>query len=144
MSHALESPAVSARARAAQPGVPVAAARAGGDADLAAQAVPGHGVPSHDPDPAAQHAITPEHAHEEARSVYTGAGALAGAALGTAVAGPVGVVVGGTLGAVAGALGGAATGAVAQDHSGPPAPEAQTPGGTAPRPAAGHPMPARG
>lgn len=85
------------------------------DEDLAAQARPGHGVPSQDPDPAAQTALRPEEAEREAKSVLTGGaamgGAAVGAAIGVAVGGPVGVVVGGTLGAVAGALGGAAAGA---------------------------------
>jgi pimeloyl-ACP methyl ester carboxylesterase len=85
------------------------------DPDLAEQAVPGHGVPSQDPDPAAQQLLAPEEAEREGRSVLVGggmaAGAAAGAALGVMVAGPVGVMAGVTLGAVAGALGGAAAGA---------------------------------
>ena len=84
------------------------------DEDLAEQANPGHGIPSQDPDPAAQVALQPEEAEREARSVMAGGGIVGGAALGAgigvAVAGPVGVLVGGTLGAVAGALGGAAAG----------------------------------
>lgn len=84
------------------------------DKDLAEQARPGHGVPSQDPDPAAQIALEPEEAEREAQSVMTGGGMVGGAAIGAGigvvVAGPVGVVVGGTLGAVAGALGGAAAG----------------------------------
>jgi hypothetical protein len=84
------------------------------DADLAEQAVPGHGVPSQDPDLAAQAAIKPDEAEREAKSVLAGGGAVGGAAvgatIGVVVAGPVGVVVGGTLGAVAGALGGGAAG----------------------------------
>ncbi|RYF47483.1 MAG: bacteriocin [Comamonadaceae bacterium] len=84
------------------------------DADLAAQAVPGHGVPSQDPDPAAQHALTDSESRRESKSALMGggvmAGAAAGAAVGVAVAGPVGVFVGGTAGAIAGALGGAAVG----------------------------------
>jgi pimeloyl-ACP methyl ester carboxylesterase len=91
---------------------PSAAAR---DEDLAEQARPGHGIPSQDPDPAAQVALEPEEAEREAKSVMTGGGVVGGAAIGAtigvAVGGPVGVVVGGTLGAVAGALGGAAAGA---------------------------------
>jgi non-heme chloroperoxidase len=86
------------------------------DADLAEQARPGHGVPSQDPDPAAQMPLEPEEAEREARSVLTGGavvgGAAIGATVGVVVGGPVGVVVGGTLGAVAGALGGAAAGTV--------------------------------
>jgi hypothetical protein len=84
------------------------------DEDLAEQARPGHGVPSQDPNPAAQMALEPEEAEREAKSVMTGGavvgGAAIGAAIGVAVGGPVGVVVGGTLGAVAGALGGGAAG----------------------------------
>ena len=82
------------------------------DEDLAEQARPGHGIPSQDPNPAAQMPLEPEEAKREANSVLTGggmvAGAATGAAIGSVVAGPVGVVVGGTVGAVAGALGGAA------------------------------------
>lgn len=84
------------------------------DEDLAEQARPGHGVPSQDPNPAAQVALEPEEADREAKSVLTGGAAVGGAAIGAAigvvVGGPVGVVVGGALGAVAGALGGAAAG----------------------------------
>jgi predicted lipid-binding transport protein (Tim44 family) len=84
------------------------------DEDLAEQALPGHGVPSQDPDPAAQVPLTPREAEREANSVLTGGGMVGGAAIGATigvvVGGPVGVVVGGTLGAVAGALGGAAAG----------------------------------
>jgi hypothetical protein len=84
------------------------------DEDLAKQARPGHGVPSQDPNPAAQIALGPEEAEREAKSVLAGGGAVGGAAIGATigvvVAGPVGVVVGGTLGAVAGALGAAAAG----------------------------------
>lgn len=87
------------------------------DEDLAEQALPGHGVPSQDPDPAAQIALEPQEAEREAQSVLMGggmvAGAAAGATIGVMVAGPVGVVVGATLGAVAGALGGAAAGTMA-------------------------------
>lgn len=81
------------------------------DEDLAKQARPGHGIPSQDPDPAAQVALNPAEAQREVNSVMTGAGlvagAAAGAAIGVAAAGPVGVVVGVALGAVVGALGGA-------------------------------------
>lgn len=87
------------------------------DEDLAEQALPGHGIPSQDPNPAAQILLEPQDAEREANSVLMGggmvAGAATGAAIGVAVAGPVGVVVGATLGAVAGALGGAAAGATA-------------------------------
>jgi pimeloyl-ACP methyl ester carboxylesterase len=82
------------------------------DEDLAEQARPGHGIPSQDPNGAAQLAMEPEEAQREAHSVLTGggmvAGAATGAAIGIAVGGPVGVVVGAAVGAVAGALGGAA------------------------------------
>lgn len=85
------------------------------DEDLREQAKPGHGIPSQDPDPAAQNPLNAQEAAREADSVMVGggavAGAAAGAAIGIAVGGPVGVVVGTTLGAVAGALGGAAAGA---------------------------------
>lgn len=85
------------------------------DEDLADQARPGHGVPSQDPNPAAQFALQPGEAEREAKSVLAAGGAVGGAALGAtigvALGGPVGVVVGGALGAVAGALGGAASGA---------------------------------
>jgi len=84
------------------------------DADLAEQAIPGHGIPSQDPDPAAQTMLAPEDAKREANSALTGGGTLAGvaagAAIGVAVAGPVGVLAGAAIGAVAGALGGAAAG----------------------------------
>jgi phage tail tape-measure protein len=77
--------------------------------------VPGHGVPSQDPEAAAQLFLSPEDADREARSTLVGggvvAGLAAGAAIGVAVAGPVGVVVGATLGAVVGAVGGEAAGA---------------------------------
>lgn len=84
------------------------------DEDLAEQANPGHGIPSQDPDPAAQSPLEPGEADREANSVLAGGGVLVGAAtgaaIGTVIAGPVGAVVGGTVGAVAGALGGAAAG----------------------------------
>jgi pimeloyl-ACP methyl ester carboxylesterase len=83
------------------------------DDDLAALALPGHGIPSQDPDPAAQMALAPQDAQREASSVLMGGGVVVGmatgAAIGVAVAGPLGVVVGATLGGVAGALGLAAT-----------------------------------
>ena len=82
------------------------------DKDLAEQARPGHGIPSQDPDPAAQDLLDPEEAKREAQSVLAAGGVLAGAATGAAigvvVGGPVGVVVGASVGAVAGALGSAA------------------------------------
>ena len=84
------------------------------DEDLAEQARPGHGIPSQDPDPAAQIPLNTQEAEREADSVLIGggvvAGATTGAAIGVMVAGPVGVVVGAALGTVAGALGGAAVG----------------------------------
>ena len=87
------------------------------DEDLAEQARPGHGIPSQDPDPAAQIPLGRQEAEREARSVLVGggvvAGAATGAAIGVVVGGPVGVVVGATLGAVAGALGGQAAGTTA-------------------------------
>ena len=88
------------------------------DEDLAEQALPGHGIPSQDPDAAAQKALDPHDADREAKSVFVGgglvAGAATGAAIGVAVAGPVGIVVGATVGAVAGALGGKAAGDTAK------------------------------
>jgi len=85
------------------------------DEDLAEQARPGHGIPSQDPNPAAQISQEPQDEQREVESVLTGGGVVAGvatgAAIGVAVAGPVGVMVGAALGAVAGALGGAAAGA---------------------------------
>lgn len=84
------------------------------DEDLTDQAHPGHGVPSQDPDSAAQFPLGPQEAEREAHSALMGGGLVAGmatgAAIGVSVAGPVGVVVGATVGAVAGALGGAAAG----------------------------------
>jgi pimeloyl-ACP methyl ester carboxylesterase len=94
------------------------------DEDLAEQAVPGHGVPSQDTDPAAQVALDPEEAKRESKSVLVGGGTVAGiatgAAIGVAVAGPVGVLVGATVGAVAGALGGAAAVAATGPEESPP------------------------
>jgi len=90
------------------------------DPDLAQQAKPGHGVPSQDPDPEAQLPIEADRAQAEEKSVFVGAGVVAGAAtgvgIGTAVAGPVGTVVGGAVGAVAGAVGGAAAGSLRHEH----------------------------
>ena len=91
------------------------------DKDLAEQARPGHGIPSQDPNPAAQVALHHDEALREAKSALTGGGAIAGvaagAAVGVLVAGPVGVVVGAALGAVAGALGGSWGGAARADDS---------------------------
>ena len=91
------------------------------DKDMAKQAQPGHGIPSQDPEAAAQSPLNPDEAEREANSVLAGGGvivgAAAGAAIGTLVAGPVGAVVAGTVGAVAGALGGVAAGPlVSQDE----------------------------
>lgn len=94
--------------------IPPAAAPAVTDGDLADQAQPGHGIPSQDPDPSAQTAMSPEEAERESTSGLAAGGVMvgitAGAGLGTMVAGPVGAVVGGTVGAIAGAFGGAAAG----------------------------------
>lgn len=88
------------------------------DPDLAEQAQPGHGVPSQDPDPNAQVAMSEQESAREISSSLVGGGALAGiavgAAVGGAVAGPVGILVGGTVGSVAGALGAAAAGTSAE------------------------------
>ena len=77
---------------------------------------PGHGVPSQDPNPAAQIPLEPKEAEREAKSVLTGGGVVGGlaigATIGVVVGGPVGVVVGSALGAVAGAIGGVAAGTV--------------------------------
>ena len=84
------------------------------DDDLAEQARPGHGIPSQDPDNAAQTVLAPDQAKREAQSALMGGGMVAGmatgATIGVLVGGPVGVVVGSAIGAVAGALGGAAAG----------------------------------
>lgn len=89
------------------------------DQDLAQQAQPGHGIPSQDPDAAAQAPLEPQEMERETKSALMGGGMVAGVAtgatIGVLVAGPVGVVVGATLGAVAGALGGAAAGASTAD-----------------------------
>ncbi|RZJ56343.1 MAG: hypothetical protein EON49_18320 [Acidovorax sp.] len=103
------------------------------DPDLAELAVPGHGIPSQDPDPAAQHTLTDSESRRESKSALVGggvmAGAAAGAAVGVAVGGPVGVFVGGTAGAIAGALGGAAVGqAVGPQPRTEPADEPPQPG----------------
>jgi pimeloyl-ACP methyl ester carboxylesterase len=84
------------------------------DQDLAEQARPGHGVPSQDPDPAAQFPREPADVQREVESVLLGGGAVAGVAtgatIGAVMGGPAGLAVGAALGAVAGALGGAAAG----------------------------------
>jgi len=113
---------------------PVPPDTAPSDPDLAEQALPGHGIPSQDPDPAAQHALTPDEARREAEAAMAGGGAAGGAAIGAsigvAVAGPVGVLVGGTLGAVAGAVGGAAAGTLVSPDA-PKVPD-RTPGDAVP------------
>ena len=85
------------------------------DPDIAKQAVAGHGVPSQDPDPAAQVGLSPAEAERESKSALIGGGLVVGlatgAAVGAAVAGPVGILVGGTVGAVAGVVGTNAVGA---------------------------------
>jgi hypothetical protein len=95
---------------------PPVSGRASTDGDLAEQARLGHGIPSQDPNPAAQVPLEPGEAAREANSVLAGGGVMVGAAAGVAIgsvlAGPVGAVVGGTVGAVAGALGGAAAGSI--------------------------------
>lgn len=104
------------------------------DEDMAEQAVPGHGIPSQDPDPKAQVPLEPGEAEREANSVLTGGGlvggAVVGASIGVAVGGPVGVLVGGMVGAVAGTLGGIAAGTAmntAEPDSADPLPEGDTP-----------------
>lgn len=91
------------------------------DPDIAEQAVPGHGVPSQDPDAAAQVGLSPAEAERESKSVLIGgglvAGLAAGAAVGAAVAGPVGIVVGGTVGAVVGVAGSGAAGELVKTKS---------------------------
>lgn len=87
------------------------------DEDMAEQANAGHGIPSQDPDAAAQTPLEPQDINREAKSVLVGGGvmvgAATGAAIGVAVAGPVGILAGASLGAVVGALGAAAVGASA-------------------------------
>ena len=81
------------------------------DPDLLEQARPGCGVPSQDPDPAAQVGLDDAETAREVRSALTGGGMIAGAVLGCALgalmAGGVGVVLGGVLGGVAGSVLGA-------------------------------------
>ncbi len=91
------------------------------DPDLAEQAVSGHGIPSQDPEAAAQVGLSPAEAERESKSVLMGgglvAGMAAGAAVGAVVAGPVGIVVGGSLGAVAGVVGSGAAGELLKTKS---------------------------
>ena len=93
------------------------------DADLTDQARPGHGIPSQDPDPAAQMPLELGEAEREAQSSLVGGGMVAGAATGAAiggtVGGPVGVVMGATVGAVAGVVAGALGGAAASTTAAP-------------------------
>lgn len=100
------------------------------DQDLVEQARPGHGIPSQDPNPAAQQQLSPEEADREADSVLAGGGtilgAAAGAAVGTLVAGPVGTLLGVAVGALAGALGGVAVGPLVSDGEPRPEPAAST------------------
>ena len=102
------------------------------DGDLAEQAMPGHGVPSQDPSPAAQTALTPGESERESNSALMGGGSVAGmaagAAVGVAVGGPIGAFVGGAAGAIVGALGAAAVGQVVDSQpSSEPAVEAMKP-----------------
>lgn len=84
------------------------------DPDVAQQAVPGHGVPSQDPNPEAQVMLSVQEAEREVRSSLVGGGLIAGAALGAALgavmAAGVGIVVGGAVGAVLGACSALAAG----------------------------------
>ena len=104
-----------------KPSIPQSADAKPVDPDLVEQANIGHGVPSQDPDPAAQAILSPSEAKRESKSVLIGggvvAGTAAGAALGAIVAGPVGVLVGGTFGAAAGAIGGGAAGQLVKPES---------------------------
>ncbi len=103
------------------PSAPAPPTTAPVDKDLAEQAQPGHGVPSQDPDSAAQVPLEPQEVQREANSVLMAgsvmAGMATGAVIGVAVAGPVGVLVGATLGATGAALGAAAAGATASATS---------------------------
>lgn len=76
------------------------------DEDLVEQALPGHGVPSQDPDPLAQVALTPEETERESLTVFVGGGVilgmLAGAAIGLFSSGIVGWVVGASVGGLIG------------------------------------------
>ena len=56
------------------------------DADMAEQANPGHGIPSQDPDAAAQTALEPQDVEREANSALMGGGMVAGAATGAGAA----------------------------------------------------------
>ena len=67
------------------------------DPDIAEQAIPGHGIPSQDPDAAAQVGLSPAEAERESKSALIGGGLVAGlatgAAVGAAVAPSAGLVV---------------------------------------------------
>ena len=91
------------------------------DPDIAKQAVPGHGVPSQDPESGAQVGLSLEEAQRESKSALIGggmvAGVAAGSAVGAVVAGPVGILVGGTVGAIAGVVGSNAAGELVNPSS---------------------------
>ena len=94
--------------------------------DLAEQAIPGHGIPSQDLDPAAQFGLSPKEAEREPKSILIGsglvAGMAAGAAVGAAVADPVRILLGTSVGAVAGVVGTSAVGELVNtktDDNGP-------------------------
>ena len=91
------------------------------DPDLDKQAVPGHGVPSQDPESSAQVGLSPVEAERESKSALIGggmvAGVAAGSAIGAVVAGPVGILVGGTVGAIAGVAGSNAAGELVNKKS---------------------------
>ena len=57
------------------------------DKDLAEQALPGHGIPSQDTNPAAQIRLDPQDAEREGNSVLMGGGVVVGATVGGAAAG---------------------------------------------------------
>ena len=90
------------------------------DPDIAKQAVPGHGVPSQDPESGAQVGLSLEEAERESKSALIGggmvAGVAAGSAIGAVVAGPVGILVG-TVGAIAGVVGSNAAGELVNPSS---------------------------
>lgn len=94
------------------------------DQDLVDQARHGHGIPSQDPNPAAQQALAPAEAQREANAALVGAGVVAGvstgAVIGAGVAGPAGGMVGAALGAVAGVIGAAVAGPMARSGDGSP------------------------
>lgn len=66
------------------------------DEDVADQARAGHGIPSQDPDPAAQMPLNLQEADREAGSALVGGGVIAGAAAG----GSIGIVAGRPAGVV--------------------------------------------